>query len=113
MKSNIQTRKLVTDLKKAGKDVSLWKRIATELEKPTRHMCSVNIMKLDKHLREGETAIVPGKVLSLGALSKKTTVAAFSFSDAAKEKINKNGEALSISELLKKNPKASKVRIIK
>jgi large subunit ribosomal protein L18e len=70
-------------------------------------------MKLEKYVKEGETAIVPGKVLSLGSLNKKMTVAALSFSDAAKTKINKNGEALSISDLLKKNPKASKVRIIK
>ena len=74
---------------------------------------SVNITKIDKFVRDGEIALVPGKVLSLGSLSRKTTVAAFQFSESAKEKINKNGEAISIQELLKKNPKGNKVRIIK
>ena len=113
MKSNIQTRKLVTSLKKAGKDIPLWKRIAEEIEKSTRSMPSVNISKIDFYLKEGETAIVPGKVLSVGTQTKSITVAAFKFSEAAKEKINKNGKALTIEELLKNNPKGSKVRILK
>ena len=113
MKTNIITRKLVYELKKAGKEVPLWKRIASELEKSTRSYPSVNITKIDKFVRDGEIVLVPGKVLSLGSLSRKTTVAAFQFSESAKEKINKNGEAISIQELLKKNPKGNKVRIIK
>ncbi|MDP3918966.1 MAG: 50S ribosomal protein L18e [Nanoarchaeota archaeon] len=113
MKSNIHTRQLILDLKKAGRTVPLWKRIASELDRSTRKIINVNISKIDKHIKDGEIAIVPGKVLSLGALNKKTTIAAFSFSEIAKEKINKNGEAITIAELLKKNPKGSKVRIIK
>lgn len=113
MKTNIQTRKLVSSLKKAGKEIALWKRIAEEIEKPTKSMPSVNISKIDKYLREGETAIVPGKVLSVGNQTKNITVAAFKFSEAAKEKINKKGKALTIEELLKTNPKGNKVRILK
>ena len=93
--------------------MKLWKRVAIELEKSTRQMPRVNILKLDRYVREGEIAIVPGKVLSLGQLSKKMTVAALHFSDRAKEKINTKGEALSIDQLLQKNPKGNKVRIIK
>jgi len=48
----------------------------------------------------------------VGDLDKKLTVAAYSFSEKAKEKINKNGRAISIVELLKENPKGSKVRIV-
>jgi large subunit ribosomal protein L18e len=113
MKTNIQTRKLITDLKRAGREVPLWKRVASELERSTKIMPSVNINKLETVVRDGEIALVPGKVLSVGNLSKKMTVAAFKFSEAARAKINKSGEALTISELLKKNPKGSKVRIIK
>ena len=112
MKANIHTRHLLSSLRKAGKDVALWRRIADDLEKSTRVYPRVNLYKLDKTLREGEIAVVAGKVLSLGNLTKKTTVVAFQFSDAAREKINKNGEALSIAELLAKNPKGQKVRIV-
>jgi len=112
MKTNIQTRKIIGDLRKSK--VALWKRIAEELEKPTRHMVAVNISKIDKVLREGETAIVPGKVLSVGKLSKKSIISALSFSEIAKAKIAQDGgQAISIEELFKKNPKGSKVRIIK
>ena len=113
MKANIQTRKLITSLKKAGQEVALWKRIAEEIEKSTRSMPSVNITKIDQYLREGEIAVIPGKVLSVGTQTKSITVAAFKFSEAAKEKINKNGKALTIEELLKTNPKGNKVRILK
>ncbi len=101
-------------LKKAGRETPLWKRVAEELEKSTRRMVAVNISKLDKIVEEGEIALVLGKVLSTGILSKKINVAAFSYSEVAREKIiAQKGEALSILELLKKNPQGKKVRLIK
>jgi len=109
MKTDIQKRKLIGDLKKTK--VAVWKRIASELEKSTKRMPSVNLYKISKYVREGETAVVPGKVLATGNLDKKITIAAFQFSDAALEKINKIGKALTLQEALKQNPK--KLRIIK
>jgi len=56
---------------------------------------------------------VPGKVLGTGEISKKITIAAHTFSSSACDKIlNAKGEILTISELIKKNPKGSKVRIL-
>lgn len=112
MKTNLQTRTLVSDLKKAGQTTPLWKRVAEELDGSTRRMASVNISKLDKVVRDGEIALVLGKVLSLGEVSKKMTVAAFQYSEAARTKISAKGEALTIAELLKKNPKGKNVRIV-
>ena len=71
-----------------------------------------NLYKIDKHTRENEIALVPGKVLSIGNLNKKIKVAAFQFSDQAKEKINLIGKAITIKELIQENPKGNKVRII-
>jgi len=113
--TNAQLKSLIVELKKTAieQKVPLWKRIAKDLERPTRIRRSVNIMKIVKHTRDGETAIVPGKVLSLGTLEKKMTIAAFQYSAAAKEKIAKaGGTVLTIHELLLKNPKGQKVRII-
>jgi len=112
MKTDLRKRILVTDLKKA-KQAKLWPRIAKELERSTKNLTQINISKIQKNIRDDEIALVPGKVLSLGNMEKKLTIAAYNFSEAALEKINKNGKAILIEELLKQNPKGNKVRIIK
>ncbi|HLC63345.1 MAG TPA: 50S ribosomal protein L18e [Candidatus Nanoarchaeia archaeon] len=112
--STLELQNLIVELKKAGREqkVPLWLRIAADLERPRRIRREVNLYTLQESVREGETAIVPGKVLSLGEFNKKNIVAAYKFSESAEGKINKTGKAISIQELLKKNPKGNKVRII-
>ncbi|MBN1275566.1 50S ribosomal protein L18e [Candidatus Woesearchaeota archaeon] len=114
VKKNSSTAALVQGLKRLAieQDVKLWKRIATDLEKPTRQRRVVNIYKIDQHTNPDEVVIVPGKVLGVGELSHKVTVAALRFSDDAKDKINAQGTAMTIDELMQKNPKGSKVRIL-
>ncbi len=108
------TRALIGELRKHAieQDVGLWKRIAQDLEAPSRKRRIVNLFAIQANAIDGETVIVPGKVLGEGDLTKKVTVAAFSFSDEAKSKINKSGKALTITELIKANPKGAKVRIL-
>lgn len=112
--TNLVLKKLIADLRTLSnkEKVSLWTRIADDLNKSTRQRRNVNIYRINKNTKEGETALVPGKVLSEGELTKKTTVAAFRFSDSAKNKINKIGKAISLQQLMKDNPKGNKVRII-
>ena len=55
-------------------EAPIWKRIAKELEKSTKRMRTVNIYKIEKHCKEGETALIPGKVLSMGELKKNVSV---------------------------------------
>ncbi len=105
----------IKELKKTSIDnkSKLWKRVASDLEKSTRNKRLVNIYKIDKYAKTGEIIIVPGKVLGTGNLTKKVTVAAYNFSESAFEKINDaKGEAISIIELMKKNPNGKKVRIL-
>jgi large subunit ribosomal protein L18e len=113
MKNN-HTEALIKELKKTSieQKVPLWKRIAEDLEKPSRQQRIVNIFKLDANTQDGDVVIVPGKVLGEGDLTKKITVVAFSFSEEAKSKIGKAGKTLTITELIKSNPKASKVKIL-
>ena len=110
----LELQDLIKDLKELYRknNVKLWKRIVYELEKSTRQRRSVNIYKINKYTREGEIALIPGKVLSLGDLTKNLTIAAYQFSEQAKEKINKKGKAISIKELIKINPEGKKIRII-
>ncbi len=112
--TNNVLRKLIVDLEILGrkKKVNLWKRISFDLNKPTRERREVNITTINRTIKKGEIALVPGKVLSDGELTNKVTVAAFRFSEKARDKINKNGKAISIQELIKENPEGKKVRII-
>ena len=110
----LELQNLIKDLKylASKENVRLWKRVALDLEKPTRIRRKVNLYKINKYTKEDETAIIPGKVLSLGEITKKINIAAYQFSNEALKKINRIGKTISIQELMKKNPKGKKVRII-
>ncbi|MDO8628643.1 MAG: 50S ribosomal protein L18e [Nanoarchaeota archaeon] len=109
--SNPQTRILITSLRQVARKlkVPLWHRVADELERSTRQRCEVNLFKIEQFARDGEFVIVPGKVLGDGVLTKKVKVAAFKFSQSAKDKL-KNG--MSLEQALKENPKGDKVRLL-
>ncbi|MBI2142415.1 50S ribosomal protein L18e [Candidatus Woesearchaeota archaeon] len=115
--TNEQLKGLITELrKKAYSDsgnIMLWRRIAADLERPSRNRRAVNLSRISRYTKSGETVIVPGKVLSSGMLDKSITIAAWQFSQQAVDKIAKaNAKALSISELMQMNPEGKNVRII-
>lgn len=115
MKSNEQLQGLISDLKRQSRteNVNIWKRIATDLEKPTRQRRIVNLSKIARVTKENETILVPGKVLGTGELGHKLTIAAFSFSGSALQKMEAaKCTYYSIPEFMKKNPKGQKTRII-
>lgn len=113
--TNVNLKELIIDLKTVSinEKVSIWKRVATDLEKPTRKRRVVNISKINRVTKDNEIVVVPGKVLGSGDLKHKITVAAESFSGSAKDSIEKaKGKAVSIPELFKQNPKGKDIRII-
>lgn len=113
--SNIYLRKIIDDLKKLSyaNKIDLWLRIAEDLEKPTRQRRIVNLFKINMYTKDGETIVVPGKVLGTGDIDHRVTVAAWNFSESAKQKIKQaKGECISIQQLIEKNPKGKDVRII-
>ncbi|MFT4326101.1 MAG: 50S ribosomal protein L18e [Candidatus Woesearchaeota archaeon] len=69
----------------------IWKKVAKELSRPTRNLATVSVGKLEKYSKEGFTVVVPGKLVSNGAVTQKLSVAAFGCSDAAKMKIEAAG----------------------
>jgi large subunit ribosomal protein L18e len=114
-KSNPILNKLIHDLKKQSneKDVGIWKDIALRLEKSLKNWPVVNLDRISMYVQEKETALIPGKVLSDGDLTKKITVAAWSFSEKSHDKIKKaGGKSISIDELMKNNPKGENIRIL-
>jgi len=112
--TNQNLKDLIQELKKLGsqKDILLWKRIASDLEKSTRKRRVVNISRINRYTKENENIIIPGKVLGSGVLDHPVTVAAWQFSEQAKEKINKVGKAINIQDLMKQDIKGKGVRII-
>jgi len=114
-KTNHNLVALTSELKKKSieEQVGIWKRIAEDLEKPTRLRKIVNLSNINRYSDNNDVVLVPGKVLASGLLEKKLTVAAFNFSQDAREKIEKaGGKAITISQLYTQNPKGKDVKII-
>ncbi len=108
-KNNPELVKTILDAKKKNK----WLDVAGILSSPKINRVNVNLNKINENAKEGETVVVPGKVLSQGEIDKKIKVVAFSFSEKAKEKILKaKGEVSTILEEIKKNPDAKGIKIL-
>ncbi len=112
MKTNSHRENLIQELKEHStkENSSFWKRISKELQKPTRSIREVNLEKLNKYTKDNEIVLVPGKILGSGKLDHKITVASFSITESAKEKLE--GNLTSIHELIKKDPKGKNIKII-
>ena len=114
-KSNSSLVKTIMDLKEASRknDAPLWRSIATRLEGSSRNWPSVNVSKLEYNINKNGKAIIPGKLMGTGILTKKMTVAAYSFTDSAKEKIQSaGGKCLTYNEMIKATPKGTDVMVI-
>ena len=113
--TNPLLRDLIGELKKRSneQEVNLWKRIALDLEKPTRQRREVNLSKINRYAKDNEVIVVPGKVLGSGMLEHKLTISAYQFSEQAKDKIQKSGaKIISLLELSKEKPDGKGIRII-
>jgi len=62
---------------------ALSKRLLSLVDVPTRKRVEVNLYKINKHSKEGESIIVPGKVLSEGKLDHKISIIALDYSGRA------------------------------
>ena len=109
-KKNVELVKTII----AAKKNNGWIGVAKILSGPRRNRVDINLEEINKKTEEGETIVIPGKVLSQGELNKKIKVIALSFSEKAREKLlNFKCEVSNILEEIKKNPEAKGVRIIK
>ena len=91
----------------------IWETAAQLVSKANRKRGGVNLYKLDKYSKEGDTLLVPAKVLGIGSLSHKITLAALSVSKPAAAAAAKSGsKVITIKKLAESNPKGSGVKII-
>lgn len=94
-------------------DAPIWGEVAENLGKVNRKRAEVNLSDIERVAEDGDTVVVPGKVLGSGILSKEVDVAAFKASKGAKKQIKENGEFMFIRDLVEENPEGSDVKVIK
>jgi len=117
-KTNPRIEWLINELKRTAREREgpIWRDIAKRLEKPRRHYAEVNLSKINRYSNANDMIVVPGKVLSAGAIDKPVTIAALSFSKKVREKVDIDagsaGKCISIEELMTTNPKGSGIKII-
>jgi len=112
---NPELLELIRSLRKKAKenDAAIWRAVANNLSTSKRRRIAVNLSRLNRHTKEKETVVIPGKVLGAGRLEHPLTVAAFAFSSEARSKITQvKGKCVSITELLEGNPKGSNIKIM-
>jgi large subunit ribosomal protein L18e len=91
-----------------------WLKLAKLLSQSTRNQSSVNLEDIDSQISMGDTVLVPGRVLSVGEITKKVKICSFGISKEAAEKLKKTkSEWVHILDEIKKNPKAEGIKIIK
>ncbi|MBW2969622.1 50S ribosomal protein L18e [Candidatus Woesearchaeota archaeon] len=113
--TNPVLKELIQSLRKesTSSKAALWDRVADDLEKSTRQRRVVNVSCISRFTKPNETVIVPGKVLGSGAVAHSVVVAALSFSQGARERIEEaKGKAITIEQLLKQKPKARDLRLL-
>ncbi len=114
-KQNPQLAHVVIELRRAARahQAPVWSAVADRLERARHQVAPLNVGQLERLAAADETVVVPGKLLADGPLSKKLTVAAFSYSTEARAKIHAaGGAALSLSELLHARPDGAGVRLL-
>ncbi|MFQ6075952.1 MAG: 50S ribosomal protein L18e [Candidatus Bathyarchaeia archaeon] len=113
--SNPELVRVIKFLKRKANETGspIWDDVAERLGRSRHGRVCANISRINRHTAEGETVVVPGKVLGAGVLDHVVHVAAFKFSKLAEEKIKRaKGECLTISELVDRNVTGAGVKII-
>jgi large subunit ribosomal protein L18e len=114
--TNPQLIELIGQLRKTSKaqDAPIWADVADYLAHTRSQRVVTNLSSINRHTETADVVVVPGKVLASGALDHPVTVAAFEASEATRAKLEASkSNFITIKELLEKNPKGSKVKIIR
>jgi large subunit ribosomal protein L18e len=114
--TNPELIKLIRFLKVQSREkkANIWRDVAEHLAKANKQRAAVNLSRINRYTQKSDVIVVPGKILGTGTLNHAITIAAFSASEKAKEKLKAaRAKYLSIPELVEKNPKGSKIKIIR
>jgi large subunit ribosomal protein L18e len=108
--SNVLKRMLARKLWQTKRRI--WRDVSERLMAPAKNRVEVNLYRIAKNTKKGDTIVVPGKILANGALSAPITIACWSISSSASKKIEVSGsKVITIEKLLEQNPTGSGVKI--
>jgi len=108
--SNYYNRKLIRELWKTKRRI--WKKVSKKLSGPRRERIEANLYRINKKTKENDVIVVPGKVLGVGEIDHKLTIACLNCSKTARKKIESSGsKLLSIEELFEQNPEGKEVKV--
>ena len=111
--SRRKTNKELVEIILKAKKQKAWLKVAEILSGPRRKMPEINLERINSDSKEGDIVIVPGKVLGVGEIEKKIKIAAFRFSESAREKLkNKKCEIRNIEDEIKSNPEGKGIKIL-
>ncbi|MEA3329196.1 MAG: 50S ribosomal protein L18e [Nanoarchaeota archaeon] len=109
-----KTDKSLVETILSGKKNENWIKVAHIISGSRRNKINLNLGEIDKLAKDGEIIIVPGKVLSLGNITKKIEIVALSFSAKVIEKLEKSKIKYSlIVDAIKNNPEGKNVKILR
>ncbi|MFX0071433.1 MAG: 50S ribosomal protein L18e, partial [Candidatus Hermodarchaeota archaeon] len=83
--SDYYVRKLIRDLWQTKKRI--WKKVSKKLSGPRTNRIEANLYRINKRTKNNDIIVIPGKVLGIGDLDHKLTIACLNASKSAKEKI--------------------------
>jgi large subunit ribosomal protein L18e len=108
--SNYFHRKLIRELWKTKRRI--WKKLSKKISSPRSNKIEANLYRINKKTKVDDVIVIPGKVLGIGELNHKLTIACLECSTPAKKKIEQSGsKLLSINELLEQNPEGKNIKI--
>ena len=114
-KTNQNLIDLINQLKDQSRETgsALWRDVAVRLSRSRNNWSQPNLSRVSRHAPEGVTVLVPGKLLGSGEVEGSPTIAAYSVSIGAKQKVEAaGGKILSLPELMKENPDGKEVIIL-
>ncbi len=113
-KTNPVLRETVKACEEAARknDAAVWQRVADELAASTRQMREVTLSDIERNTEDGDTVVVPGKVIGSGRFDRDVTVAAMDFSRGAMDAIDESGEVTYIDALVEETPEGSEVVLL-
>jgi len=108
--SNYYNRKLIRELWKTKRRI--WRKVSKKLSGPRNDRVEANLYRINKRTKENDVIVVPGKVLGVGDIDHKITIACLDCSKAARKKIENSGsKLLSIEDLFEQNPEGKNVKV--
>ncbi len=107
MKVRPSISKTLGALEKAsqGNDAPIWSRLIKMAKGRALSKTVVNIKKIAQYTSEGDSVLVPGKVLGVGSIPHKITLYSFSISETAAELVIKAGGSVNpVYDAVKNHP---------